>query len=250
MSATTEPNPGRSTHAWSAVWRPGALVYLAMLLGGLAAGLWPQYIYPAQRNHPVPLPALQCLIAAQAAFFILVFPLFLRRSASPGAGDASGAVTAIAGPHGPGCWCRYLAAAAAQTIVLVVIAAPFYVLAAYLADATATDVLRAVVYIVSICPLAWWGGWALARSGGAVTAALLVLLTAGLGLPAAWYIARDFFNSSAAATLWRIAPALEAWNAAASRSEGLLPVPAWPVIVFPIVACVLALVCRLFRGRA
>ncbi len=221
---------------WSALWRPWGLAYLAMLLAGLAAGLWPQAIYPPWRNHPGPLPALQCVIMAQAAFVLMVHPLLLRSMAGP-------------------CPGRYVLAAAIQSVFLLLLAAPLYAAAAFLADARAMDVLRAATYIVALWPLAWWGGWVLGRSSGGASAALIVLMLVALGLPAAWYIASDLLNSPAAETLWRLSPLLESWSSAASRSGDLLPSPAWPLVAWPLVAAVLALAALLSRkhglpGRA
>lgn len=212
-----------NTCVWSALWCPWGLAYLAMLLAGLAAGLWPQAIYPPWRIQPVPLPTLQCVIVAQAAFVLMIHPLILRPLA---AGRDGG---------------RYVLAAAAQSTLLLLLAAPLYVAAAFVADATLLDVLRSALYIATLWPLAWWGGWVLNRSAGPAAAGLLLVMLAGLGLPAAWYIARDLLNSPAAETLWRLCPLLESWGAAASRSGGLIPSPAWPLLAWPLAAAVLSL---------
>lgn len=203
----------------SASWRPGGVIYLVLCLAGLAAGLWPDAIYPSRLDvRPAPLPVLQTLALAQVAFVLLVLPLLAAGEHERSKGD------------------DYIARMCLASAVYLLVAAPFYVAAIVLADATGTDVARTVLCVASLMPLAWAAGaWLRGSAGRSVT--LLVLLLAALGLPAAYYIAIEFLQAVGSAEwLWRLAPATFAWDNAASQGASLLPRPLWAVCVWPVVA--------------
>ena len=197
-------------------WRRSGLLYLAFCLAGLAAGLWPDAIYPSRADVPAaPLPVLQALAVAQVAFFLLAGPLVLwsLRAASPR---------------------RYWPRAAATLATYLLVAVPFYVAGAYLADATPADAVRTAVYIVCLLPLCGAAGVWLSGGSGARAATLVFLLVAAIGLPAGCYIAREFLAAVAPAEwLRQLAPATFAWQTAASRGGSLLPSPAWAALVWP-----------------
>ena len=197
-------------------WRRSSLVYLAFCLAGLAAGLWPEAIYPSRVDvRAAPLPVLKTLAVAQVAFFLLAGPLVLwsLHAASPK---------------------RYWPRAAATLAAYLLAAAPFYVVGAYLADATPVDAVRTCVYIVCLMPaVAAAGVWL--SAGGAARAVVLVGMPAvAIGLPAAYYMALEFLPAVGRAEWIRLlAPATFAWRTAASRGGSLLPSPAWAVLVWP-----------------
>ena len=214
------------------MWRPAGAVYLAALLAGLAAGLWPEAIYPSRLvvRSPV-LPALQTVVLAQVAFGLLCLPLIVLRRASRE-------------QVRPGCL-------AAECGVFLLVAVPFYVAAGFLADAVAADVVRAAACIAAI--------WTFAVSASLLLAArpawrpwvMLLLVVTALGLPAAYYIALDFIvvaspaaaefttPPAAIAWLWHLTPATFAWTTAAARTGTWCPGPAWAVLLWPglAVAC-------------
>lgn len=209
MSASTE-SPSPTGAARPVVWGPAGGVYLLILLAGLAAGLWPDAVRPPKRA-PVaaPLPTLQALLVAQAAYFLLVHPLVVaRRRPSP-------------------------LAACMGYAFLVAVAAPFYLAAGWLADAVWLDGLRCVVMILLPAPLSLALGAALARDRSASTALAAMGLIA-LGIPAAGYIAAEFTPArETAAALWDLAPLTFAWRTAASRVDALFPRPAWAALTWP-----------------
>lgn len=198
---------------------------LAALLCGLAVGLWPGAVCPSRQEIPAaPLPTLQCLAISQVVYFLLVWPmatLIQRRQQGGGALSMT-----------------------AELLLHAAIAAPFYVAGAFLADATLTDGLRTVLYVASLLPLSLAGGMWLTRRPAWRAVTVLVLLAAVLGLPAAYYIAREFFYASPlgyAKQLWRLGPITFAWEAAGSRMSFLLARPIWAAVVWAVVGTFAAL---------
>lgn len=205
-------------------------MYLLALLGGLAAGLWPEAIYPSRTDvQAAPLGVLQTLSAAQVAFFLLVYPLvlFRRRQRPWRAAD----------------W----KAAAAETGWLILLAAPFYLAGAYLADATAADAVRTALYVAAIATLSWTVAAVMARSAAARPWALLMTMMAALAMPAAYYIAREFLTPKPLNWLWRLTPMLFAWNNAASRIDSWIPEPLWAWFIWPLAAGIGACGLLLFK---
>jgi len=231
MPAPSEPSILRT--ALSAVWRPGGLLYLALLLAGLAAGLWPEAVYPPRGAfRAAPLPALKTVGLAQVAFILLVYPLVIF---SRWQGRRAGG--------------RFWLAAACESAGFLLAAVPFYLAAAYLADATAPDAIRLGLYVAGLFPLAWSAGAFLAagRARGAVIVALLVVAA---GLPAAFYIALEFLPSGAAEAFWKLAPATFAWQMASARAGSWVPCPVLAWLTWPIVAAIGIVWMFLRRPRA
>jgi len=229
MSASTETPPrGRREHragesVLTALWPPAGVIYLAVLVAAMAAGLWHEAIYPPREAlQPAPLPTLQTLAVGQVAFFLLIYPLILlRRSCRQ--------------PIRPNLARRVVEAAG-----LFAVTVPFYLAASYLGDAVASDVIRVALYVACLVPLSLVAGSLLARARAA-PAVLLGMLIVAMGLPAAYYLAREFFAASAGGWLWQLSPASFAWELARARGGGCLPGPAWAVLVWPGVAAGAAL---------
>ncbi len=251
-----------------AVWRGGGVVYLAACLAGLAVGLFPQVVYvPKSGVPPQSTPALQCLALAQLAFLLLAYPLLALRRAGgaspvptlPESPDRVGAVRSHAGETcpredaqratlPPRCSLR---TDVLETLVLLAAAAPFYVLAAWFADATARDVVRTVLTVAAFLPLAWGAaGWM--RAWPSLRPLPLTLLAlAVLGLPALWYVSAEFFAGTAAAdAIWSLAPLTRTWTNAASRLGPWVPGPAWSVLVWIVVGALLVFTARTTGGRS
>jgi len=117
-------------------WRPLATVWLLLCLAGLTAGFWPDaLVYPKTPTAAVPLPTLPALAVAQGLFLLIVYPLaILRRHGS----------TDIK-------FCPCLATL--ELCLLLISAAPFYIVAAYFSDASTTDILRVVLCVVGLVPV-------------------------------------------------------------------------------------------------
>ena len=215
---------------FAAAWRPAGVLYLAFCLAGLAAGLWPRAIFvPRGDAGGAPLPALKTLVVAQIAFGLLVWPLGALRRARLGAAR------------------RYWSAAIAEAAVYLVLAVPFYIAAAYLADAVAEDVVRAVIYVACVWTLPLAAGAHLAAGRPGRGAVMLVLLLAAMGLPAAHYIALEFLAPPSAEFLSRLSPATFAWAASASRGAAWYPQPLWAILVWPAVAAAATFLLMLIR---
>jgi len=216
-----------------AAWRAGGLLYLGACLLGLAAGLWPDAIHPpVTEPRAAPLPTLQCLAVAQAAFILLVHPLILQARLGCGAAGAQPGSRPPADRAGDG---GYWLRCAVETGMFLLVTAPFYAAAAWVSDAGAKDVVRAVLYVVLLWPVAWTGGLYLARGAGR-SAAFVVLLLAALGLPAGWYIAEEFLPQWRADWLWQLGPLTGAWDVAASRRASWFPGPLWASMPWPAIA--------------
>ena len=203
MSASTDTD-GR------AAWSLACLLYPAVLVVGLAVGLWPRAIYPCEYlAGAAALPALRAVAVAQVVFVLLVWPLMLMRAASrPGHAVVTGAV--------------YL-----------LVSVPFYIAAAWLGDAGPVDVIRTAVYVACLAPLGWAAGAYMARGGTGGSWVLLLMLVALAGLPAAHYIVREFLPGAGdAGWLWRLGPATGVWDVAAGGDESLVPRCVWPLGVY------------------
>lgn len=219
MSASTEPaaaEPAAIPRILAGAWRPAGAIWLLFSLTGLVIGLRPGCVWVyAPPAGAAPLPALQTVAVAQVGYLMLVHPLVWTRRLR--AGERLGLPECL--PEVAG---------------LLLATVPIYVVAGWLSDATAGDVARVAIKLVSIWPAAWAGGAYLAAGPGR-SAALLSVLVAALGLPAAWYVASEFFPS-APVGLWQAAPVLSAWTAAESRVEGVLPGPLWALLLWPALA--------------
>jgi hypothetical protein len=202
------------------VWSPAAGVYLVMLLGALACGLWPDAIHPGNPGQPdVLLPVLPALAVAQTGFFLLAWPVVsvhrrrLRRS-------------------------RYWAEALAEVAVLLLVSMPWLACGAWLGDGGWADVARTLLHVLAVALLALsLGAWA-RRGGGAWLAAPAGMLVFA-GLPGIWYISADLLLLEGHTRIWALSPALQSWSAARSAS-GAWPEPFWPVACWAGAAAILA----------
>ncbi|MGB2819717.1 MAG: hypothetical protein WBF17_01955, partial [Phycisphaerae bacterium] len=203
--------------------------YLAACLAAMLVGLYPQAVYPSRTDVPAaPLPALQSLAAAQALFIVLVHPLIILRRTQRGE---------IA---------RYWTETIVESLTWLVATIPLYAASAWLADATPGDVVRTVVYLLCLWPLAWSAGSVL-RTWPAARPVVVLLLLVVAALPAGHYITREFLRVFPSDWLWDLAPATFAWQAARSRADALLPTPLWALAIWPVVAGAVIAV-RLLRG--
>ena len=189
--------------------------WLVVCLLGFAAGLWPEAIvFPKTPRSMVPLPALSALAAAQVVFLLLVYPvLVLRRAATPRIPDPESRI--------PFHFCPGLAVV--ELVMLLVVAAPFSVAAAWFSDGGAADVLRAALGVAAMIPLSvGLCAWTLpARPPAARCTALILGLTATAGLTAGVYLAHEFLRPAWADALWQTAPVTLAWTCASPQTTPL-----------------------------
>ncbi len=213
MDNTPTPAAGSPRGVLAAAWRAGGLVYLAVCALALLAGMFPQAIYPPRGTHAAPLPALQALMLGQAMFILVGWPVLCIWRTQQGT------------------FRRYAAESIVESVAWLLVAAPLYLAAAWLGDATAIDVARSVLVLLTLWPLAWAAG-ALMRAAPALRPAVMIAMLVLAALPAVWYIWREFLGAMPAGWLWGLAPATFIWQAAASRTPSLLPSPAWPPAVW------------------
>ncbi len=193
------------------------MYYLVMCLAGLAVGLWPDIIWRWSVEFPNrPLLALRCLAVAQMGYVLLVYPMVLLKRGEKETGFA------------------YFCSVFLEMLGFLVVTIPLYVAAGFISDAVWYDCLRTTIVIVSLFPLAWAAGYWLGRSPAEAGPVVVILLVVALGLPATYYVVREFLNiaagGGAAQVLWRITPATFAWEVSAPRSHaGIIPWPLWPV---------------------
>ena len=195
-------------------WRPGGLIYLAVLLAGTAAGLWSEAIHPSQEAAVSSvLPTLKTLSIAQAMFILLVYPLVsLWR------------LEAEAPPFWP--------VMIGESAVCMLLSLPFYLVCGYLADATVTDVGRVAIYAGLLWPVGWIASRAVRLPRARAVMVLFVLLLT-LGGPAIYYITLEFLNSAGASTVFHACPLTFLWELADARQASLWPRPVWASLLWP-----------------
>lgn len=244
MSAFTESSrPGRAD---ACPWRPAGLLYLAALLAGLGAGLWAETLWPALANaDAAPLPTLQTLALGQLAFVLLVYPMILFKRFAPWHGRLDRDTSAPAGNGRP-----YWRPVLAESAMFMLLAVPFYVPAAFLADATAADVGRHALCIAAFLPPAWLAGAHFARGKRGAWVVTLALLAAALGMPAAYYIAAEFLTPTLQYWLGGLTPALIVWDSAAARCPSVWPRPLWGWLGWLSVAALAAVIAAIMPPRA
>ncbi len=213
------------------------MLYLAMCLAGLAVGFWPDALWRWSEEFPnQPLPALQCLFVAQVGFVLLAYPLVLLRR-----GRKS--------PRAP-----YLRQVVPETLGFFALVVPLYVAAGFVSDVTLVDGARAAMFVACLFPLAWASGYCMRGKPRAAGPVVVFMLVAAIGLPAGYYIGREFLDiaprGAAAEILWRVAPATFAWETSSPRQGDWLPRPLWAMAVWPVAAIAIhALGMTAHRGR-
>jgi hypothetical protein len=197
----------------------GAVVLqLCVIVASLAAGFFPDAIAPDIDGVAAKtLPVLSCLATGQAAYLLLIWPLAV----------------------GPG---RPLRSLLASLAMCLAISLPAWALAAVVSDAIAADVVRTLLYLLMLWPLSMV--IARGQSGRRCrTIALLGMLIVTLGLPAGYYIVREFISSSpfgVAERIWQLGPLTASWDIATPRAGPWLPEPMWAMLVWPVLAGVIA----------
>jgi hypothetical protein len=232
---------GLRGHFLRALWQPAGVVYLGFCLAGLTAGLWHERIVPSfSQPRSILLPTLQTLAVAQVFFFLLAYPIVLMKR-QQGAEKNCGLRNADCGLKN-----RHFALLL-ELLGMFLVTTPLYIIAAWLSDAAARDVLRAILAVAAVCPLSVLAGRLLARPAwrGGV---MLLLLIIAMGLPGAWYICADFLYVSCD-RLRVLSPAVLAWTSAGARQANWLPEPLWAWLVWPILAAVGGLCLWVFPSR-
>ena len=188
-------------------------LWSAVMLAGLALGLWPRAVTP-RVNPTFPPPTLQAMVAALGVFLLLIWPLRVLARSARGATDTGGRL-------------------AVEGLTYLLAATPLLAIAAHLADANVTDVARSILWLLALWPLAFGAALWLRRSTPELV--LMDLLLIVLGLPAAAYVAGEWMVLSPggpAEALARLSPVLFGWRVAASRQATVLPHPVWPMLVW------------------
>ncbi len=192
---------------------------LCVLVASLAAGLFPEFIVPSVDGlAPQTSPVLSCVALGQGAFLLLIWPL-----------------TASA---------HRLSTLVGMLAMSLLISLPGIILAAVISDGTGRDVVRTIIVLLLLWPLALAAARWMSRPTGRPVA-LLGLLTVVIGLPAAYYIVREFVAASPLGVverIWQVGPLTAAWAAAATRTSHWLPRPMWAALLWPVVAAVALLI--------
>lgn len=244
-------DPPASTEApRTPLWRPAGLIHLAFCLAGLAVGLWTEAVFVDRHGPPAAaLPTLRSLAVAQVLFGLLAWPVIAVRR----------------GRQGPQRWLP----PAGELGLCLLSAGPFYVAAAWFADAVWTDALRTALYVACVWSFALAAGvWlstvrgsaeaptlcheedarhrddggteaaGLRRAGGTPGAAVVHLLCvlAAVGMPMAHYVALEFGTAPAANAIARLSPSTFAWNTAGPRRGAWWPEPLWAAAFWPLLA--------------
>lgn len=201
-------------------WRLAGLAWGAVNLAALAGGLFPRLItLGASAESSAELPTLQSLLACQVGFLLLIYPMILAGRAAREYPRASLG--------------RLLRHFFLEMILWLVVALPFLVVAAYLANATPRDAGRSMLLVVGAFLAAWGLALLAGRGAGGMSLSVLVSVLAVLGLPAAWYLTSPDFLPAQPGWLWDLAPTLFAWSTAHERIASWLPVPLWALILWP-----------------
>ena len=175
----------------SRIAQPVSILYLAILATGMVLGLYADALFPGETQGPAPLPTLPFVAIAQALFFLLVWPVAL----SPRKEETR---------------------AIRELLLLFALAVPFLIVAAFLGNATAGDLLRSQVAVLTLVPISLVAGWLLRRPPWR-SGLLLGLLAITLLLPALCYCVLDFLDAPLAVTLYRAAPVTFVYTAALSN---------------------------------
>jgi hypothetical protein len=231
------------------------VVFLAGSWAALAGGLFPEHVLPphlvAAWSNP---PALQVLLAAQAAMVIAFGPLVVgRRIGAVNCREPAGVVEtarATAGhPRPRGRWRGALVLVPEYGLCLAA-CVPLYVIAAWVSDATPGDVLRGTAYLTAVavgaCGL---GLWASTGRATLLTAVALVGILAAVGAPVLAYLLAEMANLYAGVEWLRwAAPTTCAYSLSASRLADWSAAPTWSWFFWPGAAVILGLARLLVRA--
>ena len=203
-------------------------------LAALAAGAFPELFLPPHLTAGLnPPPALGVLLAAQAAFLLIFWPL-------------------LAGLRQGRPWASHAAATVGEYLLWLAVSAPLYLVAAWLADATAADVVRGVLYLSAVAAGAWGlTSWVHAERPVMTPAAVLLALLAAAGAPVACYLLIELTDAAqSVAWLRHAAPLTCAFTNAAPRVETWHPQPLWAWGLWPAVGLLAACAALLGRSHA
>jgi len=198
-----------------------------MLLAGLVAGFWPDALYVSHGRRGAPLPTLQTVAIAQCLYLLVVWPIVQAFRSD--------------GPHGP----MRPVAAIRESVLLLVVGVPFYVVAGQFADASGNDLARTVMAVAGLLPLAWAAALWMATCRPGRPAVLLTMLALTLGAPATYYILREFLGATAsgpARIFLQGSPITFTWEVARSQVPRWVPMPAWPVLAWLAIGAAAALI--------
>jgi hypothetical protein len=205
----------------SRIVQPVSVLYLSIVAAGLVAGLYADALLVGETQGPAPLPTLPFVAIAQALFFLLVWPVALsarKENTQP----------------------------IRELLLLFVLAIPFLIVAAFLGNATAGDLFRSQVAVLTLVPISLAAGELLQRPPWR-SALLLGLLAIAILLPALCYCVLDFLDAPLAVSLYRAAPVTFIYTAATSNGAWT-DNPLWAWTHWILLAGVLGLIG--FRGNA
>ncbi len=257
MNYTTDPIDERPDQPAGHVWRATGVVFLVVSLLGLSAGTFWEFFLPAHRTLNITNPpALQMLISAQAIFLIMFWPLLVPRQLSfdgwhlqpersGGCGcrignganaPTSSASLRFAPLEGATHHAGFLFRGAAEYVIFLVASVPLYIVAAWLSDATMTDVIRSLLYLSAVSAGALGLGlWVRTGRTAIITAVTLAGVLIGLGGPAMYYLLVELTEASGSVDwLWWASPVTCAFDQAGARDPNWYPAPLWAWSLWPV----------------
>lgn len=224
MPATTDnSNQTAGSKPVLHLWRAGGVAFLLVSLAALSAGAFCEFFLAPQRmENLLTPPALQMLLAAQAVFLVMFYPLIYSRRRNGGAG-------------------AMLVRGGIEQIIFLAVSIPLYVVAAVLSDATATDVIRGLLYLAGLAVLTLGLGlWAGTGRAAIVTAVALAGALIAVGAPVVSYLLMELTDAAGTVKwLWSAAPATCAFDTAAARGANWHPTPIWAWALWPVTGVVL-----------
>ena len=219
MNHTTDPIDERPLQPAGHVWCATGVVFLVVSLLGLSAGAFWEFFLPAHRTLNIPNPpALQMLVSAQAIFLIMFWPLLVPRQL------------------------KFLFHGVAEYVIFLAASVPLYVVAAWLSDATSTDVSRSLLYLSAVGVGAMGLGlWARTGRTAIITAVTLAGVLIGLGGPAMYYLLVELTSEAGSVDwLWLASPVTCVFDLAGARDPNWYPTPLWAWALWPVAGVTLA----------
>ncbi len=212
---TGEPSRDRAIRFWS----PASVVYLLVMLIGLALGLFPGWIHPRRGGGDTArLPVLSTLAVVQAAYFLLIWPVVSLHRHLPGSGTY---------------WSRSIC----LFLVLLLVSVPWWFCGAWLGSVSFSQALWTVAHVAGAGLLGLaLGAWARRKRwgpGALLAGAMLTVGAAGL-----WYVAADILLLPGHETIWS-AGVLTRLYTTGRASQGADSI--WPILLWLALAAVLAL---------